>query len=190
MRHAHVAAGTLGPDMAAVTARDANLLGALALAVSGRMLVGPEAARLGPSGAAAVVAVASWLRGATIEELSRTLGLSHSATVRLVDRLERDGIVERRPGPDARSVALRVTRRGARVADRLLRQRAEALEDVLGVLSRADRNALAGLHAALLAGITDSRATARHVCRLCDLDGCGHHEGRCPVTRAAAAAGA
>src|SRR6266536_2780802 len=77
--------------------RQGNLLGALALAASDRpneTLTHGE--RGGLSGVAALVHIR--LRpGHTIELLARVLALSHSATVRLVDRLEADGLVERAP---------------------------------------------------------------------------------------------
>ena len=43
---------------------------------------------------------------------------------------------------------------------------------------------LAALHEKLLAGLTSDRASARRLCRLCDVDACGHERGTCPVTEA------
>jgi hypothetical protein len=56
---------------------------------------------------------------------------------------------------------------------------------VLASLGTREREQLSMLHERLLAGLTSGRADARHICRLCDSRACGHHEGRCPVTRAA-----
>ena len=91
----------------------ANLLTSLALAVQER--VGTAAAATLPHGAsapAALVALESTLAGGTIDALRRVLGLTHSGAVRLVDRLAAAGLVERRVGPDARSVSSRSRRRG------------------------------------------------------------------------------
>ena len=61
--------------------------------------------------------------------------------------------------------------------------REAALEDALAVLAPGERRALGALHEKLLAGLTSDRASARRMCRLCDIEACGHHRGTCPVTR-------
>jgi DNA-binding MarR family transcriptional regulator len=173
------------------TERGANLLGTLSLAVADRVADATAAAAgQGGSAPAALSALHEYLGGEPIDSLSRALGVTHSAAVRLVDRLADTGLVERRPGPDGRSVAVVPTDAGRDAARRVTEARAAALEEVLAVLSEAERRQLARLHEKLLAGVTPSRAAARHLCRLCDPVACGHHEGRCPVTRAADAAAA
>jgi DNA-binding MarR family transcriptional regulator len=160
----------------AQTSREANLLGACALAVAERL---PATAA-----DAALVALAGWLGGTTVDGLARVLHLTHSGAVRLVDRLERDGLIERRPGPDGRSRSLHATPAGARAAARLQADRLGALEEVLAALDADERGALAPLLEKLLAGMTEGHAAAGRICRLCDPGVCGHPE-RCPVTRAA-----
>jgi len=168
------------------TSRDANLLGALALAVSGRILGGgAETQRLGPSAAAALVAVSTWLAGGSVQRLGEALGLTHSGAVRLVDRLVAEGLLDRRPGADARTRALAVTPAGARAAARVQRERAAALEDVLAALDARERARLTPLAEAMLAHLTAAGAPPGRTCRLCDARACGHYEGRCPVTQAA-----
>src|SRR4051794_36370490 len=105
------------------TSREANLLGACSLAVAERL---PLAAA-----DAALIALSTWLAGTTVDGLARVLGLTHSGAVRLTDRLERDGLVERRPGSDGRTRSLHVTASGAGAARRLQAGRFAALEDVL-----------------------------------------------------------
>ncbi len=158
-------------------ARTANLLGALSVAVAGRLDTSSEAA--------ALTALHVYLGGRPIEALRRVLGLSHPATVRLVDRLVARGWVDRTPGVDRRSVALRLTDAGARRAVALLRARGEAMGEVLEALAPEDADRLAPLLERLLAGLVDDRAGARRICRFCDADACGHHVGRCPVTETA-----
>jgi DNA-binding MarR family transcriptional regulator len=161
------------------TSREANLLGALSLAVAGRFDASSEAA--------ALVALHVYLGGRPIEALRRVLHLSHPATVRLVDRLEQRGLVRRAPGADRRTVALTLTASGAAGARDVLARREQALDEVLDHLGDAERAALAPLLERLLGGLVADRADARRICRLCDAEACGHWEGRCPVTRAARA---
>ncbi len=167
-------------------AREANLLGAISLAVAERA---DEAVRLaaahGGAAPAALVALATFLDGSSLDVMRRPLGLSHSAAVRLADRLARAGLVRREPGTDGRSVSIRLTPEGERLAVEIRAAREAALETVLAPLSLDERAELAALHEKLLAGITGGRADAGHICRLCDADACGHELGRCPVTIAA-----
>jgi DNA-binding MarR family transcriptional regulator len=178
MPHAHVE-----------SAREANLLGALSLAVVDRLRAATESgASQGGSAPAALISLAGYLEGRPIDALRDPLGLTHSAAVRVVDRLAGGGLVRRSRGDDRRSVAVELTPAGRDAAERALAARAEALERALGVLSVAERAELARLHEKLLTAMTDGRASARHTCRLCDSEACGHHQGRCPVTRGADAA--
>jgi MarR family transcriptional regulator, negative regulator of the multidrug operon emrRAB len=167
-------------------AREANLLGAISLAVAERtdQAVQAAAAR-GGAAPAAIVALATFLDGSSLDVMRRPLGLSHSAAVRLADRLAADGLVRREPGADARSVSIRLTEEGDRLAARIRAERERALEEVLAPLSRTEREELTRLHERLLGGITGGRADAGHICRLCDAEACGHEQGRCPVTIAA-----
>jgi DNA-binding MarR family transcriptional regulator len=165
------------------SARQANLLGTLSLAVVGAVeaaVVSP----LGPSAPAALVALDGYLGGEPIDALRRVLGLTHSGAVRLVDRLEAAGLAERRAGADARSVAVVLTPAGEAAVREIRAARERALEAALEALAPADRAALAALHEKLLAGLTGDRASAMRMCRLCDVEACGHDRGECPVTEA------
>jgi MarR family transcriptional regulator, negative regulator of the multidrug operon emrRAB len=186
MQHAHVGRR---PDDGAEGARQANLLGAVSLAVSDRVRATAErAAGQGGSAPAALISLAGYLEGGPIDSLRGPLGLTHSAAVRVVDRLVAAGLVRRREGADRRSVAVALTPAGREAAERAARARADAVEAALAALDPAERAELARLNEKVLATLTDGRAAAGHICRLCDADACGHYEGRCPVTRAADAA--
>lgn len=175
MTHAH------NPD-------EANLLGALAIALGDELRAATDrAAERGATAPAAIVALSGYLPGAPIDALARVLGLSHSGAVRLVDRLATDGLLERGAASDGRAVALRPTPAGEALADRVLAARREVLERALAPLSAEERGQLGGLLARMLAGLTEDRAAARRICRLCEIDTC-HHRGTCPVTAAADAA--
>ena len=85
--------------------RTANLLGALALTVADRIATGSDAA--------ALITLRNYAEGEPLDLLRRALALSHPGVVRLADRLERRGLVERyRSERDGRAVALRLTRAG------------------------------------------------------------------------------
>jgi DNA-binding MarR family transcriptional regulator len=166
--------------------RTSNLLGSLSLAVTDRLREATEAAAgHAGSGPAALAALSTYLEGEPIDALGRSLGLTHSAAVRLVDRLEDSELVERRRGEDGRSVSVVMTAAGRRAGREILDARHRALGEVLDSLSPSERRALAGVCEKLLGGLTGSRADARRICRLCDPDACGHYHGRCPVTEAA-----
>lgn len=113
------------------------------------------------------------------------LGLTQSGVARLVDRLAHEGLAERRRGPDGRTLAVVATTAGKRTSRRALRERREVAQGMLAVLDDDERGQVTTLLEGLLAGATTSRADAYRICRLCDPGACGHHEGRCPVTRAA-----
>jgi DNA-binding MarR family transcriptional regulator len=155
-------------------AREANLLGALGLAVADRIA---EAAGPGGAGSAAeaLVALNGTGAGGTIDSLARVVGLTHSGTVRLVDRLARGGLVERRTGADGRSAALFLTPAGRRAARRVLARREAGVQSVLAPLTRAERTVFTRLAEKLLGEL---EAPKRRVCRLCDAEACGE----CPVT--------
>jgi MarR family transcriptional regulator, negative regulator of the multidrug operon emrRAB len=167
-------------------ARGTNLLGAVSLAVTDRVRAAAErGAAQGGSAPAALISLAGYLDGSPIDAVRSPLHLTHSATVRLVDRLVAEGLAQRRAGPDRRSVAVELTPAGHAAAAEAVKARGEALEEALAALDPDERTELARLHAKVLATLTDGRATAGHICRLCDSHACGHEDGRCPVTQAA-----
>jgi DNA-binding MarR family transcriptional regulator len=160
------------------TARTANLLGACALAVAERLQTSSETA--------ALIALHTFLGDTSVDGLAHVLALTHSGTVRLVDRLEQAGLLERRAGADARTRAIALTADGHAEAARRQAAREVALLALLEPLSPAQRDGLAGALGAILGAITPRRdhAAAAHICRLCDPDACGHPR-TCPVTLAA-----
>jgi MarR family transcriptional regulator, negative regulator of the multidrug operon emrRAB len=154
-------------------ARQANLLGALAVAVVDRL----HEARVDDGGRGLTASAAlNHLRlrpAQNIDFLARLLHISHPATVRLVNRLEAEGLVERRPDEDdARSRALVLTRAGQRAALAAARKRLEILDEILASLTATERRQLEPVLAKLLAGLTTDRWDARHICRLCDFPTC------------------
>jgi len=164
--------------------RTENLLGALALALTDEMQA--EFTRVAGQQHNAVAAIVSIgiAPGISIDALAKILQLSHSATVRLADRLDGDGLIVReRADKDRRSVSLRLTPEGTALRQNALQARSGTLKRALADLSSTDLAALTRLLEALLSALTMDRAAADHTCRLCDEEICP--EASCPVERAA-----
>jgi MarR family transcriptional regulator, negative regulator of the multidrug operon emrRAB len=169
---------------------DLNVVGALVVALGDRVRDATESATgMGGALPAALVSLREWAGGRTVDTLAGGLRLSHSRTVRVIDRLEAEGLASRERDPaDGRSVLVRLTPAGERAAAAALSARDAALTAALQGLGPRDRRRLAELSGRVLAELTSGRRSAGANCRLCDSHACGHHEGRCPVTRAANAA--
>lgn len=81
-----------------------------------------------------------------MSELGATLRLAKSSLTGLVDRTERNGLVERRPDPeDSRAVRVALTRRGGRLAAEFYEETCRRIERLATGLTDAERDALAGL---------------------------------------------
>src|SRR4051812_49997706 len=105
-----------------------NILGAASLALSDAVqMAAVEAAGHTAAGPAALTALRIH-RGCSVDHLAGVLGLTHSGTVRLVDRLEADGLLTRGQGKDARVVTLELTAKGTKRAERVSAARAVAVE--------------------------------------------------------------
>jgi DNA-binding MarR family transcriptional regulator len=123
----------------------------------------------------------------SIAELRGALGLTHSGAVRLVDRLEQDGLV-RRSRAGGRAVALHLTSRGGRALMRLERARLEACADLLAPLNASERRQLETLLRRMLAAQTRGEDDLNRICRLCSFEACESGGRACPVAKAARAA--
>ncbi len=101
----------------------ANLLGVLGLSIADRIhnVAMDVMNRAGETPAALVIIGYGF--GPSNDKLKRVLGLSHPGTVRLVDRLVSDGLVERRKGRDKREIALYLTDAGHAAREALLEER-------------------------------------------------------------------
>jgi MarR family transcriptional repressor of emrRAB len=164
--------------------RTANLLGATALAVTDLTLGGAtRAVNLSASGAAALVSLSAY-PGLSVTELGRRVGLTQSAAARMVDGLEADGLVERRPSPLIKRVTtVHPTRGGRQAARRLLAARSSPLTDVVDALDEKEQQALADLLSKLLSRLYEQVGNAQYMCRLCDRNCCTIEAG-CPVGQA------
>lgn len=83
-------------------------------------------------------------------ELTATEQVTQSAITQMVTRLERDGLVERRPDPrDGRAVLVHLTTAGAEVVAARTADRAARLAPILDRLSAEERAAIAAALPAL-----------------------------------------
>jgi DNA-binding MarR family transcriptional regulator len=135
---------------------------------------------------AALVSLREWADGRSVEVLAEAMRVSHSRAVRVVDRLEADGLARREQDPsDGRRALVWLEPAGRKLADRALEARRGVLLSVVRELDVAEVRGLDRLLARLLDVTTVDVRAARQTCRLCDAHACGHYNGACPVTRAA-----
>jgi MarR family transcriptional regulator, negative regulator of the multidrug operon emrRAB len=160
--------------------RESNWLAAVALAITdAQRLAAEQAAGVGGAAPAALVALTEFDDEAIGSHAAR-LGLTDSGAVRLFDRLTAEGLVRRTAGRDGRTLAVRLTAKGRRTAERIVQARAAAVEEILAALDDAQRHQLAELSRKLLGSLRHVGFDARSVCRLCDYQVC-HSAGVCPV---------
>jgi MarR family transcriptional repressor of emrRAB len=154
----------------------ANLLGAFSLAVMDQIEQGAHQI-IGRAGETPAALIVIGYGPISNDRLRRILGMSHSGTVRLVDRLVSDGLVERRPGKDGREVALHLTAKGEASRRDLRSSRISAVASFLDVLSRSERKQLRDLIRDVLARRDTSEINRFTICRMCDSDICSN----CPL---------
>ena len=154
--------------------RTANLLGVVALAVADRI---EETARdiLNHAGETpAALVVIGYGLGPSNDQLRRILGLSHPGSVRLIDRLVADALVERR---DKRAIALYLTEQGASLREKLLKGRLAAIKPFMMTLTETEQGALAALLNKILSAMETTDLERCTLCRLCDDRVCSD----CPI---------
>ena len=115
-----------------------------------------------------------WVSPSSIAACS---GLSHSGTVRLVDRLVADGLIERREGQDKREVALYVSKRGRALREEVLKERLAVIRPLLKPLSSEEQETLAALLHKMLSLMETTDMERCTLCRLCDDRVCSN----CPI---------
>jgi len=117
----------------------------------------------------------------SIRQLAEGLDVSHPAAVKLVERLVRKGLIERRESEtDRRVVELRLSALGRRCTDHVRDQRARGLERIMSQLASEDADGLRrGLNAFVEAAL-DTPATVCKVCLRCGVE----HVGECLVNHA------
>jgi DNA-binding MarR family transcriptional regulator len=159
--------------------RTANLLGAAALAIADAVNGAINMPEGHSEAAKAALTVMLQWPPRSIGHLAKVLGRSHSATVRLIEELEDQGLVSKHTGDDRRAVVVKLTAQGRREARRMIATRGGVLDGMVGKLENAERRELARLLEKLLPMLTPDREACDHICRLCELATCP--QDRCPV---------
>ncbi|MFS8046723.1 MarR family winged helix-turn-helix transcriptional regulator [Rhizobium sp. BR 314] len=163
------------------TLRLENLFGAMSLALVDKMeRAFADETGLGPSAVAAIIQIGSE-PGLTIETLRRMIGLSHSATVRLVDQLVASDLVLRAGGieGDKRARSLQLTLAGQVLFDKSLTARRVVIERAFKTLKPEETEQLGRLVEKLLPALVDLGDDQDVVCRVCDQGVCD--QDRCPI---------
>lgn len=157
-----------------------NLLGALSLAVVDRMnSENRNFSDFGGETAAAIVQIGTQ-PDLTIMSLCQTIGLTHSATTRVVGKLAERGIVVKTVGEDAREVRLSLSADGRDLMTAILNGRQKTLAGFLDALAPDEQSALERVFEKILSRAPRDEVDAHHICRLCNERVCP--QDRCPVT--------
>ncbi len=166
--------------------RHATVVGAASLAIADRASAAATSQDApSASAAAALSALRHFLHDATLDQLRNVLGLTHSGTVRLVDRLCRYGLATRAPGSDGRSRRVSLTERGAQLADEITAERLSAIDTLTEGLSTVEVETLVELLGRVLANVVATKDGGAWTCRLCSVSACGRERGLCPAANAA-----
>lgn len=164
-----------------MTTAEANRLAACAIALSDGLFEGED---LSPSAIAALLSLSGGEKR-TIGEIATIVGLTHSASVRLIDRLEKDWLV-RRAARRGREVNVELTARGRHRAGALAKKRSVFVTSLLSRLPDDERAALSrSVDQILSLLVPEPTAAGVRTCRFCDVNGCGPN---CPVPKPSDAA--
>lgn len=159
-----------------------NIFGAMSLALVDKLERAYEAdIGLGPSSVAALIQIGAG-SGLTIETLRRIIGLSHSASVRLIDQLEAAGLVLRSEPVDGdrRAKALKLTEAGRALYGRCKEARRGVTERAFAVLDPDEMQLFGRLAEKVLPALVNLGADQDVVCRVCDESVCVR--ARCPIS--------
>ncbi len=110
--------------------------------------------------------------GISIEDVARQVGLTHSATVRLVDRLEEASLARRSAVGPGRRVGLSVTSKGAKAVSSSRRARHAVLSLAVRGLDTESVRLLKELARTIVMNIADDQQEIDRACRLCNQVAC------------------
>lgn len=159
--------------------RTANLLAALAADISEHVQDELKTHPNQTDSSVAALNVMSFWEGITNSELAKALKLSHTATVRLVDKLEAQGLVEARGGEDLRATYLHLTAAGAKAVRPALAARCVAAEGYLSALTPSEEKQFTALLEKMIRPLATDDVAVVHFCRLCDFTSC--EPDKCPM---------
>lgn len=159
-----------------------NKIAALALAITDATL--SQTDDLAPTAVAALITIRDQ-EPLSIGDIARIVGLTHSAAVRLVDRLEKDWLV-RRQRRVGREVMVEITSRGRRRAQQLQDSRITAVSAFLACLDEDDLASLSQVVDKVLRVHCRETHDPDQFCRMCRRNGCdcGIHEAEVEIVEA------
>lgn len=161
-----------------------NVLGATSLVISDLLSESVRLSGGSSRSAAAALAVLRQSGPLNVTALGRRVGLSQPAAARMVDSLERTGLV-RRSGLRDRARLVQLTTAGRRTAARILRDRSKLMTSLLDGLADHEQEQLRALLGRVLTNAYRHVGDPDVVCRLCDRAECVRTTPRCPVGVAA-----
>ena len=156
-----------------------NRLGALASAISDRLQRDLIPTQPVGNSQLSVLVILHSFPGASIENISQALDLSHSNLVRVVEQLRQMNLLEKKPGKDARSNALFITPAGETILADFYQQRDAQMQAVLAPLSVDEKQTLAQLVNKLLTNFPGGQTHDGRICRYCTIDVCSRAD--CPM---------
>ena len=165
-------------DMPMDTARNRNVFGAFALMISDDIVRASSSRALEAGPAASALALLAHKPGLSIRMLAIGVGLSHAGTVRLVDRLASEELIERRAhSTDGRTRSLYLTPAGKVSSGEILAARDRVIAEGLSVLDPTELKILSDIAERVLRSRLENLDQSYRVCRLCCYEGCTN----CPV---------
>lgn len=164
-----------------------NLIGALALKIHDlQMEAASNVSGLSPTSCACLICVAHQDTPQTISDIASICKISHSAAVRMVEKLETLGYIHKTSlTSDERKVYVDLTTNGYQIRDSILEARRLAIKTMLSKFSRSDWKTIEWAAGFILADMTESRLESEQICRYCDASACG--ASNCPVEKKALA---
>ncbi|KQT65971.1 MULTISPECIES: MarR family winged helix-turn-helix transcriptional regulator [unclassified Aureimonas] len=149
-----------------------NVLGALSLVLGDeiRAAVNETIGTSGEAGAAIVMLGAH--PGLSVGQVAAALDMSHSGCVRVVDRLEADGLLVRKAGATHRLVSLELTPEGRRRRLIALKHRDRVLRQAAAGLSQDETEMLEALASKMLKSVLTDKGQSYRFCRMCNEGEC------------------
>jgi len=159
--------------------RIANLLNATAVAICDAQTA-ETSRRCGlKSSATAAILMLGQHEGQTVTDVALVAGISHSAMVRLIEGLDRQGLVTRTSGKDKRKIECALTQTGRALYRELRAAQTKVLSPLLECLSENERSVMERALSKMLTTLTKDPDIGDHICRYCDEGVCP--QDRCPV---------
>jgi len=156
-----------------------NLLMALSVAITDHTNSSNEKLLEFKGEASAAVLQIGLYPSVSILELSMSLGLSHSATVRLASKLELRKLIDKKSGKDGREVELNLTSEGESMMRDILQKRSDSFDKMIAPLGGDERQNLELYLSKILGKVACDENDAIRICRMCDGRVCPDET--CPV---------